>query len=79
MTDQELWKRFSSLPADAKAQVGDLISFLYARLGPQTAAEPQPVSKEPEAFIGIWRGREDLTDRSAWVRRLREQEWSGHS
>jgi hypothetical protein len=29
---------------------------------------------EEEAF-GIWQGREDIRDSTAWVRMLREREW----
>ncbi len=28
-----------------------------------------------EPFVGIWKDRDDLSDATAWVRRLREQEW----
>ena len=76
MTKQEIWQRFTALPADAQRQVADLISFLHAHLG----AEPEPEGDgtELEAFFGIWRGREDLRDSGAWVKGLREREWSSH-
>jgi len=28
-----------------------------------------------EEVFGIWRGREDIPDSTAWVRMLREREW----
>ena len=28
-----------------------------------------------EELFGIWGGREDITDSTAWVRMLREREW----
>jgi hypothetical protein len=28
-----------------------------------------------EEMFGMWRGREDITDSTAWVRQLREREW----
>ena len=28
-----------------------------------------------ELFVGLWKDRDDLSDATAWVRRLREQEW----
>ena len=76
MTEQELWQRFNDLPTDAQRQVADLISFLHARLGVERGAAQ--VEAEQGAFFGIWRGREDLTDSSAWVRGQREREWFTH-
>ena len=37
------------------------------------ATEP---ALEQEGFVGMWRGREDFEDSSAWVRGLREREWA---
>ena len=28
-----------------------------------------------EEVFGIWQGRDDITDSTAWVRMLREREW----
>jgi hypothetical protein len=33
------------------------------------------LSEEP--FIGLWEGREDLSDGTAWVRDIRRQGWGG--
>lgn len=43
-----------------------------AREAVKTSA-PGPLEKE--AFVGLWKDREDLKDSSAWVRRVREGEW----
>jgi hypothetical protein len=31
---------------------------------------------ESEPFIGMWKDRSDMTDSNAWVRNVREKEWS---
>lgn len=76
MTEQEIWSRFTALPADAQQQVAELISFLHAHLGAEIEAQPEQA--EAQAFFGIWQGRKDLGESSAWVRELREKEWSTH-
>lgn len=77
MTEQErVWQRFTALPADAQRQVAELISFLHAHQVADAPAEPQRAEAEQPAFFGIWRGREDLTDSSVWVREIRKREWS---
>jgi AbrB family looped-hinge helix DNA binding protein len=44
-----------------------------AREGVKPSATASPLQKE--AFIGLWKDREDLKDSAAWVRRVREGEW----
>ena len=78
MTERETWQRFTALPADAQKQVAELISFLHTRLEAEVKAQPEQPDVETEEFFGIWRGREDLEDSSAWVRELRKEEWSTH-
>lgn len=42
-------------------------------------SHPRKVRKarlSDEAFIGMWRDREDMKDSSAWVRALRSREWT---
>ncbi len=78
MTDREkLWQDFSALPTDAQQQVADLITFLRSYLNTASVERRQGDVRQ-EAFFGIWQGREDLNDSSAWVRDLRQREWSGH-
>ncbi len=84
MTHQELFNEFLSLPAEAQRQVIDFIAFLR-----QKYAIVEPASKSPDidlindSFIGMWsvgvarrRHRQDLADSTAWVRGVRENEWS---
>jgi hypothetical protein len=75
MTDEEILREINSLPPEAQRQLEDFISFLrerYKNSHPKTA----PASDlESEAFVGMWRDREDMRDSSAWVRNLRKSHW----
>ena len=76
MSRQEIQieKRFHALPPEAQRQVLDFLASLEQRYRP---ASPRPKTKplRAYAFVGLWRGREDLSDSARWVRRLRHQEW----
>jgi hypothetical protein len=65
VTDKEILREISSLPPEAMRQLEDFISFLrerYRNLKPRTT----PTSDlESEAFVGMWRDREDMSDSSA--------------
>jgi len=75
MTNEEILREINSLPLEAQRQIKDFISFLkerYKGVSPKKA----PVSDlETEAFVGMWRDREDMRDSSAWVRNIREKHW----
>ena len=76
MEQKTIWQDFASLPPELQQQVLDFIAFLRTRnadAGPRKAAKQ--VSLEDEAFIGMWQDRQDLEDSSAWVRKVREDEW----
>ena len=79
-TSNILIKEMASLPIEAQKQVIDFIAFLKTRystvpVSPKT--KRTRLSDEP--FIGIWQGREDMRDSTAWVRSLRHREWDGNS
>lgn len=72
MNQQKVWQDFSSLPDEAQRQVADFIQFLHSRYAESRAKRAEPatdLAKEP--FIGIWSGRDDMQDSSAWVRGIR--------
>ncbi|MEH2027925.1 hypothetical protein [Nostoc sp.] len=84
MTQKELLNEFLSLPAEAQHQVIDFIAFLRQRY---PVIEPAFQSPDfdliNDSFIGMWsvgvarrRHRQDLADSTAWVRGVRENEWS---
>ena len=77
MTQQELLNEFLSLPAEAQHQVIDFIAFLrqrYALVKP--ASQSSDIDLINDNFIGMWSDRQDLADSTAWVRGVRENEWS---
>ncbi|HYX14285.1 MAG TPA: hypothetical protein VE944_07940 [Nostoc sp.] len=86
MTQQELFNEFLSLPAEAQRQVIDFIAFLRQRYAVVKSASHLPdIDLINDSFIGMWsvgvarrRHRQDLADSTAWVRGVRENEWSSH-
>jgi hypothetical protein len=76
MAQNNILKEFDSLPPEAQKQVIDFIAFLQMRYEPKNIKKNKPEKKlAEEAFIGIWRNREDMQDSSAWVRKVRAAEW----
>ncbi len=62
----------ASLPPEAQKQVLDFVAFLKTRYPASPRARKAKRTKlADEPFIGMWRDREEITDSSAWVRRLR--------
>ncbi|EIJ36564.1 DUF2281 domain-containing protein [Thiothrix nivea] len=77
MNTQAMMEGLSSLPPDAQQQVADFIEFLKTRYQ-KNKPEKKKVARTPlsqEAFIGMWRERQDMQDSSQWVRELRRKEW----
>ena len=74
--ENRAWSEFSSLPPETQREVLDFIAFLRTRRAPTHARN---AGKRPklaaEAFVGMWRNRRDMRDSTAWVRRVREDEW----
>lgn len=80
MTAAQIARQVGALPQDSQRLVLDLIAAL----------KPTPVSSHParatrkpkrtplskERFIGMWRDRAEMGDSAAWVRSVREREWS---
>ena len=76
MTNEEILREINSLPLEAQRQIEDYVSFLRERYK-VTKSEPDLAPDlETEAFVGMWRDREDMRDSSAWVRNIRETHWS---
>jgi len=67
---------FDELPPEAQRQVIDFIAFLRTRYRKRSMArKTKKKNLADEAFIGMWRDREDMKDSRAWVRSLRKREW----
>lgn len=75
MTNEEIIREFSALPPEARREVEDFIAFLRQRYG--KGIKPAEIANlQEESFVGMWKDREDLRDASAFVRKLRETEWT---
>ena len=75
MTTEDILRDFASLPPEAQRLVADFITFLLLRYGPYQLTENPEASPATDTFIGMWQGRVDLQDSSAWVRSIRKREW----
>jgi len=75
MTDEEILREINSLPPEAQRQLEDFISFLRERYGSSKTKTAPTSGLEYEAFVGMWRDREDMRDSSAWVRNVRQSHW----
>jgi len=75
MTDEEILREINSLPPEAQRQLEDFISFLRERYGSSKTKTAPASGLEYEAFVGMWRDREDMRDSSAWVRNVRQSHW----
>lgn len=77
MTREDMLRDFVALPPEGQRVVADLIAFLRQRYaqGPPIESKPETEWSSEEA-IGMWRDRAEMSDSTAWVRQLRESEWS---
>ncbi len=76
MNQDKIWREFAALPPEAQQQVADFIAFLQTRYSQlRSNKTSNQTNLADEAFIGLWRDREDMQDSSAWVRNIREREW----
>lgn len=79
METSNLLKEMVLLPIEAQKQVIDFISFLKTRYpAVQVVPKIKRVRLLDEPFIGMWQGRKDMRDSTAWVRSLRCREWEGN-
>ena len=76
MTNEEILREINSLPLEAQRQIEDFVSFLRQRYKSSQPKSVPASDLETEAFVGMWRNREDMCDSSAWVRNIRETHWS---
>ncbi|WP_414517378.1 hypothetical protein [Nostoc sp. PCC 9305] len=77
MTQQELLNEFLSLPPEAQRQLMDFIAFLRQKyVVVELASQSPDFDLINDSFIGMWSDRQDLADSTAWVRGVRENEWS---
>ena len=75
MTNEEILREIKSLPLEAQRQLEDFISFLRERYGSDQQKTVSTSDFKSEAFVGMWRDREDMSDSSEWVRNVRRSHW----
>jgi hypothetical protein len=77
MKEERVWREYIALPPELQKQVAEFITFLRTRYASQRVSKTAKRTKlANEPFIGMWRDREDLMDSSAWVRSIRQREWT---
>ena len=75
MTNEELLRAMSSLSDAAKLQIEKHILYLKKKETSEMKKIPKrPLREEP--FFGMWSDRKDMKDSTAWVRKIREEQWS---
>jgi hypothetical protein len=75
MRQENIAREFAALPPEARKQVVDFIEFLKTRYI-ATCSDDRKTEFSDEPFIGMWRDCEEMKDSSAWVRNLRNNEWT---
>jgi hypothetical protein len=76
METESIYNEISSLPPEAQRQVKGFVAFL--RLRYRTPAKNETGHRQKlsdEAFIGIWKDREEMKDSDKWLRTVRKTEW----
>jgi len=72
MTNEDLLREISSLPAEARALIEKYIDSLKKH-------KPVSVKKRgsfrDEPAFGIWKDREEMKDSVEWVRNIRKTHW----
>ena len=76
MTNEEILREIDSLPVEARRRLEDFVTFLRERYRIVQSSNDSIFDLESEAFVGMWRDREDMNDSSAWVRNVRGTHWS---
>jgi hypothetical protein len=76
MEQEKIFDDISNLPPEAQRQVVDFIAFLKTRYKrSKQEKQTKRINLVNEPFIGIWKDREDMSNSSKWLRKVREAEW----
>ena len=74
MTNEELIREITSLPADAKRQIERIVERFKSTQRSDSRLKKQiPLREEP--FFGMWADREDMADPVEYIRKLRREQW----
>ncbi len=74
MTSEEILKEYNALPSEARKEVENFVALLRLRYG-KKKPHAAKIDLSEEGFIGLWKDREDISEGSIWIRKLRESEW----
>ncbi|MGD9561839.1 MAG: hypothetical protein AB7F88_06425 [Pyrinomonadaceae bacterium] len=78
MTNEELLKEITSMPAKDKKIVERLIARIRARYTKprEESGKTRKQSFREDPFFGIWADRADMEEGGAsWVRKIRTEQW----
>ena len=80
MTAAKIALQIAALPQGSQRLLLDMIAALKPMPGPSKPArstrKPKRTALNKERFVGMWRDRAEMSDSAAWVRSVREREWS---
>lgn len=68
-------ERLAALPENNRREVAELVSALEERQRLRDTAMNPALSIVEQAFVGMWKDRDDMADSTGWVRRTRLHEW----
>ncbi|MFZ2726894.1 MAG: hypothetical protein WAX77_11630 [Methylococcaceae bacterium] len=68
MNATQLLNDIEQLPLEAQLQLEEFIASLKSRYLKTQLAD--------EEFVGLWKNREDMQDSSAWLKTVRENQWT---
>jgi len=74
MTNEEILREIAALPPEGRNLLEGFLGFMRQRYARQDTPMPN-IPLQNENFIGMWRGRDEMSDRTTWVRNLRASEW----
>jgi len=77
MDQNTILQNLQSLPPEAQKQVADFIAFLQTRYRATLVKRKMKpaLNLTDEAFMGIWRDREEMLDSTEWVKKARSRDW----
>lgn len=71
---QAILEKLRALPLDKQQEILDFADFLVKKV--QTEHRTTQENWQTDPCIGMWKDRSDMQDSTAWMRRLRQQEWN---
>lgn len=76
MDVRDLERRIEALPEAAQREIEALVSQLERdHTGARSSSEVPSQDAHSHPFVGMWAGRDDVTDSVEWVRTVRERQW----